>query len=310
MFCSKIVGIPLYSVIIEEEIRCVSNECFKPICARFGVWQRCLFCPESPVGVIIRTRITLSLMKVPLKFTAFAAVLTLLLLGPTISAFAQQERYNGAKSQETSDADGVPVLLKHLPDWENVKGSAVFITDANGLNAAVGRRTISDLVDFAGGTEAVSAKYASGTVLIIEYTNPQLSIAADKNFMPRVAEDPSIVYRRIGNYSAFVFDAQDQAAAHSLLDQIRYEKQVQWLGEDPFLLQKIERYFAQTGRDVAISTVIWIVMIFGITIATGIAVGIFYFRYRESQRTGMTAFSDAGGLTRLNLDDLSEPIIK
>jgi len=300
----------LYSVIIEEKIRCVSNECFKPICARFGVWQRCVFCPGSAVGAIIRTRITLSPMKLPLKFTAFAAVSTLLLLGPTISAFTQQERYNGAKSQETSDVDGVPVLLKHLPDWENVKERAVFVTDANGLNAAIGNRTINDLVDFAGGTEAVSAKYAAGTLLIIEYTNPQLSIAADQSFQQGVAADGSIVYRRIGNYSTFVFDASDQAAAGALLDQIKYEKQVQWLGEDPFLLQKIERYFAQTGRDVAISTVIWIGMIFGITIATGIAVGISYYRYRESQRSGMTAFSDAGGLTRLNLDDLSEPLAK
>jgi len=37
-------------------------------------------------------------------------------------------------------------------------------------------------------------------------------------------------------------------------------------------------------------------------------VGIWYFRYREKKRAGMTAFSDAGGLIRLNLDDLSEPL--
>ena len=73
-------------------------------------------------------------------------------------------------------------------------------------------------------------------------------------------------------------------------------------------MQKIQRYFAITGRDVAISTVLWILLIFGITIATGIAVGFGYFRYRESQRSSTRGFSDAGGLTRLNLDDLSEPI--
>lgn len=247
-------------------------------------------------------------MKTALKFTAFAAVLVLLLLGPLYSAFGQQERYNSTKSQETSDADGIPVLLKHLPEWDTVKENARFITDKNGLSSAIGNRPINDLVDFAGGTEAVSANYSAGTLLLIEYTNPQISVAADQAFQQRLAGDSSTAYRRIGNYSAFVFDASDTVAANDLLAQIKYQKQVQWLGEDPFLMQKIERYFAQTGADVAISTVLWILLVFGITIATGIAVGIFYFRYRESQRAGRTAYSDAGGLTRLNLDDLSEPI--
>jgi hypothetical protein len=105
-----------------------------------------------------------------------------------------------------------------------------------------------------------------------------------------------------------VFDSSDPAAASSLLDQVKYEKSVQWLGEDPFLLQKLERYFAMTGRDVVVSTVLWITLLFGLTAAIGILAGIWYFRYRESKRAAMTAFSDAGGLTRLNLDDLSEPL--
>lgn len=250
-------------------------------------------------------------MKFALKLTFLAFLSGIFVFGPPTSVIAQQERYNGKKSQETSESDGLPVLLRHLPEWENVKGSAVFITDADGLKAAVGERPISDLVDLSGGTEAVSAKYAAGTLLIMEYTNPQASTFADQNFQKRLAEtpaNPQIVYRRIGNYNAFVFDAADQAAANALLDQVKYEKSVQWLGEDPFMLQKIERYFAQTGRDVAISTVVFILLIFGITIASGIAVGVLYFRYRESQRAHMSAFSDAGGLTRLNLDDLSEPL--
>jgi len=131
------VGIPLYSAIIEEKIRCVLNECFKPKNTRFGVWQATVFCPTPIVGVIIRIRIDLSPMRFALKFTAFAAVLVLLLLGPFTSAFAQQERYSGAKSQETSDADGLPVLLKHLPEWETAKENATFITDANGLSSPI-----------------------------------------------------------------------------------------------------------------------------------------------------------------------------
>jgi hypothetical protein len=239
------------------------------------------------------------------KIVFFSIVLT---MAAVIGVFAQQERNPQIKSQEVSDVDGLPVLLKHLPDWETVKDSAIFIQDKQALRNALGERPVLELVDFAGGTEAVSAKYPAGTLLILEYTNPQLSIAADEAFRQRLGTDPSIAYRRIGNYSALVFDAADAAAANALLDQISYGKTVQWLGEDPFLLAKLERYFAQTGRDVAISTVLWILLIFAITIAIGVAVGVLYFRHREAQRASMTAFSDAGGLTRLNLDDLSEPL--
>ena len=225
----------------------------------------------------------------------------------TYSAFGQQEGY---KSQEVSESDGMPVLMKHLPEWESVKGQAVFIQDKAALKNAVGERPVLDLIDLSGGTEAATAQYQAGRLLIVEYTTPQASIAADSIFQKDLVENPSnnAVYRRVGNYSVFVFDPTDVGTADALINAVKYQKQVQWLGEDPFLTQKIERYFAMTGRDVVLSTILWIALIFGITIATGIGAGVVYFRYRESQKAHMTAFSDAGGMTRLNLDDLSEPL--
>ena len=236
-------------------------------------------------------------------------LLTLAIFGCTLnySASAQQNSY---KSQEISEDDGIPVLMKHLPDWENVRGQAVFIQDKNVLKNVVGERPILNSVDFSGGIEAVSAPYASGRLLIVEYSTPQASVSADAEFQKAIEEGrgENAVYRRVGNYSVFVFDGADVNAAAALIDQVKYEKQVQWLGEDPFLLQKLERYFALTGRDVVLSTILWISLIFGVTLAAGIGAGFIYFRYRESQRQHMTAFSDAGGMTRLNLDDLSEPL--
>lgn len=225
------------------------------------------------------------------------------------SVAAQPERYSGTKSQEVSEVDSVPVLLKHLPEYENVLGSAVFITDVAVLRSTLGDRPVFDLVDFSAGTEAVTANYPAGRLMIIEYATPQGSSFADENFQKLLAgitSEPPIVYRRIGNYNAFVFDAADQAAANALLNEVEYSKNVQWLGEDPFLIGKLERYFAVTGRDVAISTVLWILMWAGIVLVIGVASGFLFFQYRERKRAGRTAFSDAGGLTRLNLDELSE----
>jgi hypothetical protein len=41
----------------------------------------------------------------------------------------------------------------------------------------------------------------------------------------------------------------------------------------------------------------------------GFFVGLIYFKYTDGRREAMKAFSDAGGMTRLNLDELSADII-
>lgn len=238
------------------------------------------------------------------KIHTILFVLTMCTVGIAISA--QQP---AVKSQEVSEIDGIPVLVKHLPEWEKVRNSTTFALNTDEMKNTLGQRPVLDLIDFAGGTEAVTAAYPEGKLLIVEYTNPQSSIDADGKFAGHLAQNPQnppVVYRRIGNYNAFVFDAGDAAAANALLDQVKYQKQVQWLGEDPYLLQRLERYFVTTTRDIFISTVIWIIMGIGLSIVTGIIAGLLFFRLREQKRANRTAFSDAGGLTRLNLDNLSE----
>ena len=242
-----------------------------------------------------------------MRKSLFAKVLSsvCILFLATVGAFAQ------FKSQEVSEDDGVPVLIKHLPDWENARNRATHTNNVNDLRSALGARPVLDAIDFAGGTEAVTAPYDAGKLLIVEYTNPQSSIEADAQFKQKLAETPQtppVVYRRIGNYNAFVFDTPDEAAANALLDQIKYQKTVQWLGEDPNAQQKAERFFAIRTADIFLSTVLVIVGGLGLAVLTGVGVGLVYFRMREQQRATMTAFSDAGGMTRLNLDELSESV--
>jgi uncharacterized membrane-anchored protein YhcB (DUF1043 family) len=55
-----------------------------------------------------------------------------------------------------------------------------------------------------------------------------------------------------------------------------------------------------------ISTVLWIALGLGVALLAGIVAGLIFFRFRDQRRASRTAFSDAGGLTRLNLDGLSE----
>lgn len=228
----------------------------------------------------------------------------------TLTAFGQPVGSLPYKSQEVSEADGIPVLIKHLPDWETVRGQAVFAKSVGELRPALGELPLIDLIDFSAGTEAVSAQYPAGRLLIIEYGTPQGSVDADNKFKAALAEggDSTTAYRRIGNYNVLVFDAADIAAADALIDQVKYEKNIQWLGDNPFRISA-ERAFVLTTSDIFMSTVLVIVMGIGIAIVGGLITGFTYFQFRERRRAGMNTYTDAGGMTRLNLDGFTPEIV-
>ena len=243
------------------------------------------------------------------KMSKLSAAIMLLVLAFVVCGYADLHAQEPApKSQEISEEDGQPVLIKHLPDYENFQAGAVFGTDKRELEKALGGKPVLSSLEFPFGTEFVTAQYPQGRLLIIEYTNPQSSIEADGRILQHIASspEPGLVYRRIGNYNAFVFGAADEVAANDLLGQIQYQKTVQWLGEDPYILKRLERYMVTQSRDIMISTVLVIVGGLVASILAGIAVGFIFFRFRDHKRGTRTAYSDAGGLTRLNLDGLSE----
>jgi len=236
---------------------------------------------------------------------------SLLLMAFVAGGIFAQNHSQKVKSQEVSD-DGIPVLLKHLPDWESKQHDSSFINDAAGLTRTLGERPVLHLIDFTGGTEAVTAPYPAGKLLIVEFTNPQASIDADNAIQTYLAQnaDAGTVYRRTGNYNIFVFDSPDATAAADLIDHVKYEKNVQWLGEDPFMFRNLERRFVNTTADIFVSTVEWILLGIGITLLLGSILGYLYFQFRERQRLTMREFSDAGGMIRLNLDGLTPDLAR
>jgi hypothetical protein len=236
------------------------------------------------------------------RFPLISAFLSLIVLAGSVTAQSASQPY---KSQETSEVDGIPVIVKHLPNWETVKATAKVTDKIADVKQQV-THPVVDVIELAGGAEAATAVYPEGTLLLVEFPTPQSSSSADAAITGKLAGSSDVIYRRIGNYNALFFPTGDAAAANALLDQIQYQKSVQWLGEDPFLLQKFERYIANTGRDVAFGTIFFILGVFATAILIGVGVGYMYFRYRTQQRAALRNFSDAGGLTRLNLDELSD----
>jgi hypothetical protein len=208
------------------------------------------------------------------------------------------------KSQEISEVDGYPVLMKHLPEFDVVKDRAKFAVNVEELRSAVGERQILANLDMSVGAEATAADYPAGRLLIIEYSSPQASVAADEQFRSLLSSEPNTAYRRIGNYNAFVFDTSDHFAANALLDQVLYEKEIQWLGDNPFRISAERAFIIQTS-ELFFSTVIWILMGIGSAVAIGLVVGFIFFRFRERERAAEVAFANLSGMTILELDEFS-----
>jgi hypothetical protein len=235
------------------------------------------------------------------RFRTILAILTAFALLAPVSIHAQY------RSQEVDEADGTPVIVKHLPDWQTVKDSAKLTNSVADLKAELGSRAVLDAIEMNAGAEAVTANYPAGRLLLIEHHTPQFASSNDAAINAKLADtgDKSVVYKRIGNYNALVLDVTDAAGAEALVGQIKYQKAVQWLGEDPFFVDKVERYLVGSTGDVLVSTALFIVFSLVGAIAVGALGGFVYFMKREQRRLARGIYSDAGGLTRLNLDELT-----
>lgn len=237
----------------------------------------------------------------------YRIVLLILLISTTL--FAQNTKTPQSKSQFL-DEDGIPILTKNLPNWETAQINSTYIVNSDDLKKALGEKEVLKFIDFAGATEAVTANYDQGKLLLVEFNSPQVSIETDnqvKQFLAEKPPTPPIFYRRIGNFNAFVFDAKDETSANLLLEQISYGKKVQWLGKDPYLYEKASRFFAKSTSEVLMSIVYMILGGLAIALSLGFFFGYFVFAKRRKRQSVTNVFTDAGGMTRLNLDDLSSP---
>jgi hypothetical protein len=208
-----------------------------------------------------------------------------------------------------SGDDEIPVLLMHLPNWQANAGRAAYAVTLLGLKSVVLNQPVLDALNFEGGTEAVVANYGQAQLVIVEFTTPQFSVDNDLRIWTKIQELKSagqpgpIAYRRVGNYSVFVFNAPDEKTANELLDQVKYQQVVQWLGDDPHLAERLQRYISQTTAGVLTAVLKSSGLSLLVCLGLGGLIGALLFRHRRAQKA--TLYSDAGGATRLNLDELT-----
>jgi hypothetical protein len=207
----------------------------------------------------------------------------------------------------------VPVLVKHLPRWEETQGRVLYLAGFRSLRAALPDQPILDSVTSEGDADAVATNYGSTQFVIVEFNTPQLAGDNDRAILAKIEElrtqgqpVPS-AYRRVGNYSVFVFNAPDGQVATGLIDEVEYEQVVQWLGDNPYMLEKAQREYYETTAGVLVAVVKASGLSLLLCLAAGGFIGMLLFSRRRAQQRQAEAFSDAGGMLRLNIDEITPP---
>ncbi len=205
----------------------------------------------------------------------------------------------------------IPVLIKHLPQLEETQKNAIFLNSFTNLISSHLEQPVLDAVQGGGNADAVLATYGPSKILLVEYNTPQLATENDQRIIARIHElwrlgQPApTAYRRVGNYSVFVFDAPDEQTAKQLIDQVKYEQVVQWLGDNPNILREAQKRYVNTTLGVLVAVLKASGYAALLCVGVGGLIGGLLFTYRRSQQKAATAYSDAGGMLRLNLDELS-----
>ncbi len=215
-----------------------------------------------------------------------------------------------ADTIDKGEAD-IPALIKHLPLPEASQKIATFLPRFSSVQSLMPGQSVLSVIETGGDADAAFADVGSGKVLVVEYNTPQLAKDNDERIIAKIHElwkigQPApIGYKRAGNYSVFVFDAKDDATAKQLMDQVKYEQLVQWLGDNPNILREAQKRYVETTLGVFIAVLKASGFALVGCLGLGGLIGALLFTRRRSQQRTHEAYSDAGGMLRLNIDELT-----
>jgi hypothetical protein len=205
--------------------------------------------------------------------------------------------------------EDIPVLVKHLPRWDSEPREVTYFVRLQNLKTSL-PSAVFDSLSF-DGSEAVLTKYGEAQFVIVEFPTPQLATQNDQQIVAKLQEMRNqgqplpTLYRRVGNYAVFVFGAPDEATAKSLADEVKYEQVTKWLGDNPYPILEAQRRYTMTTLGVLVS----VVKASGIALVSCLTAGFLFggllFLKRRSQQKTVEAYSDAGGMLRLNLDEMT-----
>ncbi|HEY6332154.1 MAG TPA: DUF6599 family protein [Blastocatellia bacterium] len=170
----------------------------------------------------------------------------------------------------------------------------------------------SDMFSFGGDAEAVLSSYTQQgkpalplKLLIVEYNTPQFAHdALDRanGVLSQLTPDEQnqIVLKRIGNYLVEASDVTERPAAERLVDSVKYPYTVKWF-QVPFH-RKEDPHAGQKAAQILLSSFSIIGLLLSSALMGGGIFGAIIFMKRRNRQRGV--FSDAGGMLRLDIEEL------
>ena len=205
----------------------------------------------------------------------------------------------------------IPALIKHLPNPDESRKTATFLPRFTTLQTLLPEQAVLSSIQTGRDGDAAFVDLGVGKVLVVEFNTPQLAKENDERLIAKIQElwklgQPAPTgYKRVGNYSVFVFEAPDEVTAKQLIDQIKYEQVVQWLGENPYIYTEAQKRYVETTLGVFVAVVKASGVALVGCLGLGGLIGALLFTRRRAQQKAREAFSDAGGMLRLNIDELT-----
>lgn len=234
--------------------------------------------------------------------------------------------FEAIKPNLISGEGRLPSLPSRLPEQGKIAESEKYIVGPAALTKLKSFGDLKGAINFGVGVEVVTADYHSGggqmSLIIVEYYTPQSASDGHAKFqshfnaLPQDEKDRRIL-KRIGNYVVEMVNIQDMPAAQNVIDRIKYEASVYWVGRklsdiplefrppDPVALEEARR-----TTQVLLRSFYWMGAMILSAFILGLAAGAALFwwnRYRRRKLGLDNLFSDAGGTVRLNLDDYLLP---
>lgn len=223
-----------------------------------------------------------------------------------ISALAQaiSDKIGPVKSEQ-------PPLLGHLPETGRVDKTERYFIGPRALSRYYNYGA-NEQFGFAKAVEAVAADYRQGgrevKLAIVEYHTPQLASEAHKRVQAYNESLPEskrnqLILKREGNYLVQALGFTNREAAQKLVNAVKYTYTIKWLKDPPPKRFDYARYRREAGK-----LLITIFSLIGLLILGAIIGGLVFgsslFLRRRRRRELEGGFSDAGGMLRLNLDNL------
>lgn len=215
-----------------------------------------------------------------------------------------------------------PLLPTYLPDQSKIANSEKYLVGPEAVARIAQISDLKDVIEFVAGTHAAVADYNNGngkmSIILIEFQSPQFAVdglAKIQSHFNSLSQDEQKkrILRRVGNYALEAVNVSDPVTAEEVLKQVKYMVRVHWEGKSaadipiPFrpIAPSALREVVQTGQ-LLLATFYWIGMLVVGAALSGIFIGggFFYWRRSQRQKLGLQeSFTDAGGMTRLNLND-------